>query len=95
MAHGAEWYPRKTSITLPREVFTDINDSDVGLLFSIYLTSVLFPVADGSREDGFVVGSLVLGASLAERYITSLTEPVNITLELNPSLVVGHVCAYI
>ena len=95
MAHGAEWYPGKTSITLPPEVFTDINNSDVGLLFSVYLTTVLFPVADESQEEGFVVGSLVLGASLAERYIINLTEPVNITLELNPSLVVGHVCTYI
>ena len=87
MAYGTEWHPENTtSITLPPEVFTDITDSDVGLLFSVYFTPILFPVADKSQEEGFVEGSLVLGASLAERYITSLTQPVKVTLQMNPNL---------
>ena len=53
------------SISLPPAAFAQLNDTDVGVLFSFYNTSALFPVKRDSDSDFPEVVSPVIGASLA------------------------------
>ena len=66
------------SITLPSVAFDEIEDqNETGLVLSIYLAPTLFPVSDNN----VVVGSPVLGASIAGREVNNLSDPVVITLQ--------------
>ena len=70
------------SVQLPAEVFANVTEDRVGLLYSLYLLSSLFPVATDSRNEGFTVGTPVVGAAVSGRNISNLASPVLITLPI-------------
>ena len=70
------------SVQLPGEVFTNVTDNSVGLLYSLYLTGSLFPVAPDSQEEGFFIASPVVGAAVSGKNIVNLHSPVIITLPI-------------
>ena len=72
----------KISVQLPAEVFTNVTEDSAGLLYSLYLTSSLFPIATDSRSEGFTVGSPVVGAAVSGRNISNLASPIVITLPI-------------
>ena len=76
--------PSNVSVELPPEVFEGIDESkaEAGIIFTFYKTSTLFPAAEGSENEGFVVGTPVVGVSIADTNITNLSSPVIITLPL-------------
>ncbi len=81
-----KWIPANSSVTIPAAVFNNISGPTQGLLYTVYTDSTLFPLA----SDFQVVGSLIFGVSVAEVRIDDLPEPVMITLEPNPNLVVSR-----
>ncbi len=81
-----KWIPVNSSVTIPAAVFNNISGPTQGLLYTVYSDSNLFPLA----SDFQVVGSLIFGVSVAEVRIYDLPEPVMITLEPNPNLVVSR-----
>ena len=70
------------SVLLPAEVFANVTEERVGLLYSLYLLSSLFPVAPDSRNEGFTVATPVVGAAVSGRNISNLASPVLITLPI-------------
>ena len=73
------------SVQLPAEVFTNVTEDSVGLLYSLYLTSSLFPIATDSRSETFTnvtVATPVVGAAVSGRNISNLTSPVVIKLPI-------------
>ena len=70
------------SVQLPGEVFANVTDNSVGLLYSLYLTGSLFPVAPDSQEEGFFIASPVVGAAVSGKNIVNLHSPVIITLPI-------------
>ena len=70
------------SVLLPAEVFANVTEERVGLLYSLYLLSSLFPVAPDSRNKGFTVATPVVGAAVSGRNISNLASPVLITLPI-------------
>ena len=72
------------NIQLPSEAFRELaeNDSSTGLLFTVYSNATLFQVAPDSSEEGFVVGTAVVGAIIEGVEVTNLTDPVVIDLEV-------------
>ena len=74
--------PPNISVQLPAEVFTNVTEDSAGLLYSLYLTSSLFPIATDSRSEGFTVGSPVVGAAVSGRNISNLASPIIITLPI-------------
>lgn len=69
------------SITLPATLFNEASDEEVGLAFTFYESSNLFPLANGTRND-VVVGTSVIGALVAGKDVLDLEDPVIITLSL-------------
>ena len=66
------------SIMLPSIAFDqDHNQNETGIFLSLYLITSLFPTPD----ENFVLGSPIIAASVAEREVSDLTEPVVITLQ--------------
>lgn len=77
------------SISLPPTLFNQANDDDVGLAFTFYESSNLFPLANGTRGDA-LIGTSVIGALVAGKGVIDLEDPVVITLTLRDSVsVVG------
>ena len=77
--------PPNISVQLPAEVFTDVTEDSAGLLYSLYLTSSLFPIALDSRNETFTnvtVATPVVGAAVSGRNISNLASPVVITLPI-------------
>ena len=73
------------SVQLPAEVFTNVTEDSAGLLYSLYLTSSLFPIALDSRNETFTnvtVATPVVGAAVSGRNISNLASPVVITLPI-------------
>ena len=70
------------SVQLPAEVFANVTEDSAGLLYSLYLTSSLFPIALDSRSEGFTVATPVVGAAVSGRNLSNLTSPVVITLPI-------------
>ena len=77
------------SVLLPAEVFANVTEERVGLLYSLYLLSSLFPVAPDSRNEGFTVATPVVGAAVSGRNISNLASPVLITLPITSTEVNG------
>ena len=70
--------------TLFDQVFDEASNEDVGLAFTFYESSNLFPLANGTRTD-VVVGTSVIGAIVAGKPVLDLQDPVRIVLPLlNP-----------
>ena len=73
------------SVLLPAEVFANVTEDSVGLLYTLYLTSSLFPIAPDSRNETFTnvtVATPVVGAAVSGRNISNLASPVVITLPI-------------
>ena len=70
------------SVQLPDEVFANVTEDGVGLLYSLYLTSSLFPVDPDLWGQGFTVSSPVVSATVSGRNISNLASPVVITLPI-------------
>ena len=73
------------SVQLPAEVFANVTEDSVGLLYSLYLTSSLFPIAFDSWNETFTnvtVATPVVGAAVSGRNISNLASPVVITLPI-------------
>ena len=73
------------SVQLPTEVFTNVTEDSAGLLYSLYLTSSLFPIALDSQNETFTnvtVATPVVGAAVSGRNISNLASPVVITLPI-------------
>ena len=71
-----------STIQLPAEVFVKSgNETDFRIFFSAYQTPTLFPVAPDSKEEGFIVATSVIGASIAGMEVSGLSDPVLITLQ--------------
>ena len=73
------------SVQLPAEVFANVTEDSVGLVYSLYLTSSLFPIATDSWNETFTnvtVATPVLGATVSGRNISNLASPVVITLPI-------------
>ena len=73
------------SVQLPAEVFANVTEDSVGLLYTLYLTSSLFPIAPDSRNETFTnvtVATPVVGAAVSGRNISNLASPVVITLPI-------------
>ena len=72
-------------ITLPPtlfdQVFDQASNEDVGLAFTFYESSNLFPLANGT-DGGVIVGSSVIGAIVAGKPVLNLPDPVIIVLPL-------------
>ena len=66
---------KNLSIMLPSIAFDDQHET--GIFLSLYLSTSLFPTPD----ENFVLGSPIIAASVAEREVSDLTEPVVITLQ--------------
>ena len=79
------------NVQLPPETFENISDPSVGLVFTVYQVGSLFPVESAMRDEGFIVGSLVLGVSVAEMSVANLSQPVVVTLQIDPNRVVGMI----
>lgn len=69
------------SISLPPELFATLPDSNLGLVFTMFNTSVLYPLANETRET-FAVASTVVGATVAGHTVTGLSTNVSIVLKL-------------
>ena len=50
------------SVFLPPALFKSINQTDVGIVFSIYRTASFFPIANVSNTT--IIASIILGASV-------------------------------
>ena len=73
------------SVQLPAEVFANVTEDSVGLLYTLYFTSSLFPIAPDSRNESFTnvtVATPVVGAAVSGRNISNLASPVNVTLPI-------------
>ena len=58
------------------------SNSTLGLAFTVYPTSSLFPLDDYLKSMNFVVGTPAVGALVANATITNLSNPVVITLPI-------------
>ena len=67
--------------TLFDQVFDQASNEDVGLAFTFYESSNLFPLANGT-DTGTVIGSSVIGAIVAGKPVLDLPDPVIIVLPL-------------
>ena len=87
------------SVQLPGEVFANETEDGVGLLYSLYLTSSLFPVDPDLWGQGFTVSSPVVSATVSGRNISNLASPVVITLPITsvevPIVNLVHAVRYI
>ena len=50
------------SVFLPPALFKSINQTDVGIVFSVYRTASFFPIANASNTT--IIASIILGASI-------------------------------
>jgi len=75
------------SVDLPGEVFTNMTEDRVGLFYSLYLTGSLFP-----QEDGFSIGSPVVGAAVSGKNVVNLESPVVVTLPITSVQVTEIYC---
>ena len=69
------------SIQLPGEVFANLTE-DNGLLYSVYLTSSLFPIDPELWHEGFTVSSPVVSVTVSGKNISNLLSPIVITLPI-------------
>ena len=69
------------SATLPATIFRNLGDTDVGVFFSLYEESSLFPIADPLNDTR--IGSPVVAATVAGRTFRDLPEPVLVLVRLD------------
>jgi len=81
------------SISLPPGLFSTLPDGNLGLVFTMFNTSVLYPLANETRET-FAVASSVVGATVAGHTVTGLTTNVTIVLKLTEALYQVPTCVY-
>ena len=82
------------SISVPSRTFENITDLNTGVLFSLYNTSILFPLRidqpENNNDTYKIIGSSVLSAIVAEQKISGLMELVNITLAVTVTVSVHY-----
>ena len=71
--------------TLFDQVFDPASNEDVGLAFTFYESSNLFPLANGTGRPA-VIGTSVIGAIVAGKPVLDLIDPVVIVLPLLDSV---------
>lgn len=86
-----------SSISLPNSISLQLTDGNVGLYFGYYENSVMFPiiVSNGTEILGRPAShevSPVIMASVSERVIENLKEPVNYTISVGPANYSDPVC---
>ena len=79
--NNAATFVNLARISLPPTLFEQAADAEVGLAFTFYESSNLFPLANGSRS-GAIIGTSVIGALVAGKAVVDLEDPVVITLTL-------------
>ena len=82
------------SISLPPTLFelAGGDEADVGLAFTFYESPNLFPLANGTRSSGVIVGSSVIGALVAGKTeVVDLEDPVRIILTLQQNVRNHHI----
>lgn len=76
-----------TSIRIPSRIFSDLmakGQSVANLAFTAFSTSNLFPLSNSQiRHPKFQIASTVIGASIAGQTISSTSENVSITFDIN------------
>ena len=77
------------SVSLPPDLFANLSDNNLGLVFTTFNTSVLYPLANETRET-FAVASSVVGATVAGHTVTGLTTNVTIVLKLTEAVSIIH-----
>jgi len=77
------------SISLPPDHFAILSDNNLVLVFTMFNTSVLYPLANETRET-FAVASIVIGATVAGHIVTGLTTNVTIVLKLTEAVSIIH-----
>ena len=73
------------SILLPSELFVELSDTNTGLVFTLFESSVLFPLFNEMRPT-FAVASTVVGATIAGQDTSNLPRNVTIVLRLADSV---------
>lgn len=83
------------SISLPFNVFSHINSTDVGLLYSYYRDSNLFPLRVETETGHPAIASPVIGASLVQTEpIVNLTQPIVMVLPYRVVRINNIVCVF-
>ena len=72
-------------ISLPPSLFELVDDEDVGLVYTFYNSSNLFPLANGTRNNA-TIGTSVIGALIAAEDVLDLIVPVEIVLPLRDTV---------
>ena len=81
------------SIVLPPSLFMNLTTRDIGVFFTHYATPVFFPLAEGTRPD-IVIGTSVIGASVANVTVRNLENNVTVVFQLQDT-VSTITCVYI
>ena len=77
------------NIVIPGRTFANVTAAKTGAVFSFFSTSALFPLRinqmdiNMENETFKMIGSSVISAGVAGIVISNLSEPINITLEIN------------
>ena len=79
------------SITLPPSLFTNLTSPRVGVFFTYYPTAVFFPLAQGTHSD-IIIGTPVIGASVANVTVRELEENVTVVFQLQNTVSALYVC---
>ena len=79
------------SITLPPSLFTNLTSPHVGVFFTYYPTAVFFPLAQGTHSD-IIIGTPVIGASVANVTVRELKENVTVVFQLQNTVSALYVC---
>ena len=75
-------------IAIPARTFENVTNDRTGVVFSLYSTSILFPLRlTQSENDTYkTIGSPVISATVAGQMVMGLTELVNITLSVTATV---------
>ena len=71
-------------ISLPTSLFGLLGVESVGVFFTFYEGPVLFPLGNGTGNEDTIVGTPVIGATVANQSLVNLLDPIVILLRLQP-----------
>ena len=70
------------TVNLPGEVFKSNTQNLTGLVFTVYSNSSLFPLDDTLKRNHLIVGTPIVGATVANESISNLSQRVVVTLPI-------------